>query len=126
VSAVIARATALAQCRTMLTSFFLALRAGGLKPGVGEYLTLLQRGEGRAGRDVARALPRTRRGSTLVKDESQFDRFDRIFGASISTVSSRPRSPNPDKVPEEWLQQQMQRLLSDEEKARAQVARQLR
>ena len=25
----------------MLTTFFLALRAGGLKPGVGEYLTLL-------------------------------------------------------------------------------------
>lgn len=98
----------------MLTSFFLALRAGGLKPGVGEYLTLLQAVRaGLAELSIERfhALARL----TLVKDETQFDRFDRIFGQYLDGIATAFAAEG--VVPEEWLQQQMQRLLTDEEKA---------
>jgi uncharacterized protein len=98
---------------TMLTHFFLALRAGGLKPGVGEYLTLL--GAVKAGlAEISLERFHTLARLTLVKDESQFDRFDRIFGAYFDGVSAA--FEHPAKIPDEWLQQQMQRLLTDEEK----------
>jgi uncharacterized protein len=97
----------------MLTSFFLALRAGGLKPGVGEYLTLLEAvraGLSELSIERFHALARL----TLVKDESQFDRFDRIFGQYLDGVSTVFAVDG--AVPDEWLVQQMQRLLTDEEK----------
>lgn len=100
----------------MLIRFFLFLRAAGLKPGLNEFLMLLgalKAGFARASVDEFHALAR----ACLIKDETQFDRYDRAFGAYFEGV----QAVTPDfggEVPSEWLQQQAQLLLSDEEKAR--------
>ena len=69
----------------MLIPFFFMLRDGGMKTSITELLTLLEAMKtGIAGQSVDDFyfLART----TLVKDESQLDKFDRIFGAYFKGV----------------------------------------
>ena len=54
--------------------------------------------------------------ATLVKDESQLDRFDRIFGAYFRGIEDSLADLFAD-IPEEWLRQQSELLLSEEERA---------
>lgn len=64
----------------MLNNFFYALREAQLKPSVTEYLTLLEALQARVAFcsiDDFYYLAR----ATLVKDETKFDKFDRVFGA---------------------------------------------
>ena len=69
----------------MLTEFFFTLRNGGLKPSITELLTLLEAmREGVVGQSVENFYYLSR--ACLVKDESQFDRFDRIFAAYFRGV----------------------------------------
>lgn len=74
--------------------FFQALRAGGLKPSITEYLSLLgalKAGLIEADLDQFHSLARL----ALIKDESQFDRFDQIFGdylQGIERVALDPQS----------------------------------
>ena len=66
----------------MLIPFFYQLREGGLKTSITELLTLLeamQKGLARGSVDDFYFLSR----ACLVKDESQLDRFDRIFDAGF-------------------------------------------
>jgi len=64
----------------MLIPFFYLLRDGGMKPSITELLTLLEAMKrGVAGQSVDDFYYLAR--SCLVKDESQIDRFDRIFAA---------------------------------------------
>ena len=64
----------------MLTKFFYMLRAGGMKPSITEMLTLLEAMRlGVAGNSVEDFYYLAR--SCLVKDETRFDRFDRIGAA---------------------------------------------
>ena len=64
----------------MLTKFFFMLREGGMKPSITELLTLLEAMQsGVAGNSVDDFYYLAR--SCLVKDETQFDRFDQIFAA---------------------------------------------
>ena len=61
----------------MLFSFFFTLRAAGLKTALSEFLTLLEALSKHVAifsLDDFYHLART----TLVKDESQFDKFDRV------------------------------------------------
>ncbi|TAM12821.1 MAG: VWA domain-containing protein [Nevskiaceae bacterium] len=100
----------------MLFGFFFTLRAAGLKPGLGEFLMLLealQKHVALFSIDDFYALAR----SALVKDESQFDRYDRAFAAYFKGVDA----VFPDltaAIPQEWLRREAQKLLSDEEKAK--------
>ncbi len=99
----------------MLVDFFYALRDGGLKVSVTEYLALLEAlkaGLARYSMDEFYFLART----CLVKDESHYDRFDRIFGAYYKGIEA-VFGPAGAEIPEEWLRQQFERLFSDEEKA---------
>jgi len=99
----------------MLVPFFFCLRDGGVKVSVTELLVLLealQRGLADNSVDDFYYLART----ALVKDESQLDRFDRIFAAyyrgaedSLSDLFA--------EVPEDWLRRQAELHLSEEEKA---------
>jgi uncharacterized protein len=94
--------------------FFEALRAGGLKPSVSEYLMLCEALKTEvipSSLDAFHTLAR----AVLVKDESQFDRFDQIFGAFFDGIEQT--FVDPTAVPPEWLQATLQRFLSDEEKA---------
>ena len=66
----------------MLIKFFFMLREGGLKVSVTEMLTLLEALEsGIAGHSVDDFYYLSR--AALVKDESQFDRFDRSFCCAL-------------------------------------------
>jgi uncharacterized protein with von Willebrand factor type A (vWA) domain len=100
----------------MLTQFFFVLRQGGLKPSITELLTLLEAmREGMAGQSVEDFYYLSR--ACLVKDESQFDRFDRLFAAHFRGVEDAFRGLAAE-LPEDWLARQAELYLSDEEKAR--------
>ena len=71
----------------MLLDFFYALRKADLKPSTTEYLTLLEA----LSLDVAFCsidefyyLAR----SSLVKDETKFDRFDKVFGEYFKGIEN--------------------------------------
>ena len=90
------------------------LRAGGLKPSITELLTLLRALQsGVAGHSVDDFYYLAR--ATMVKDESLFDRFDRVFAAHFEGIEDLFASLQAD-VPDEWLRQQAELLLSDEER----------
>src|SRR6201993_3691197 len=103
----------------MLFGFFLTLRAAGLKPGLGEFLALLEALRKHVimfSLDDFYVLART----ILVKDESQFDRYDRAFAAYFKGVDQVFAGLDAN-IPDEWLRREMERLLSDEEKAKIQA-----
>ena len=99
----------------MLTKFFFMLREGGLKPSITELLTLLEAmrsGVAQQSVDDFYYLAR----SCLVKDESKFDRFDKIFAAHFDGIEEGFKALVAE-VPEEWLRQQAELVLSEEERA---------
>jgi hypothetical protein len=100
----------------MLVEFFYQLRRGGLKVSLTEFLLLLEamkRGLARFSIDEFYFLAR----ACLVKDESLYDRFDRVFAAHFKGIEQVFGPPGAE-IPDEWLRQQFDRLFSDEEKAR--------
>lgn len=98
----------------MLIRFFFMLRAGGLKPSITELLTLLRALQtGVAGHSIDDFYYLAR--ATLVKDESLFDRFDKVFAAHFEGIEDAFASLQAD-VPDEWLRQQAELLLTDEER----------
>jgi len=99
----------------MLTKFFFMLREGGLKPSIRELLTLLEAmrsGVARQSVDDFYYLAR----SCLVKDESKFARFDKIFAAHFGGIEDAFKALVAD-VPDEWLRHQAELVLSEEERA---------
>jgi uncharacterized protein len=99
----------------MLLGLFESLRAARLPIALREWLDLI----GAVQADLAFAdidrfylLART----VLIKDERWYDRFDQAFGAYFNGIS-RVDPEQFAAVPEDWLRQRLQRLLSDEEKA---------
>jgi uncharacterized protein with von Willebrand factor type A (vWA) domain len=50
-----------------------------------------------------------------VKDESNYDKFDRVFGAYFKGVTAIPDTLIA-QIPEEWLRKQAELLLSEEDK----------
>ncbi len=99
----------------MLIRFFFMLRQGGLAPSITELLTLLealQKGSAGQSVDDFYFLART----CLVKDETRFDLFDRVFKAWLDGLDSALASLG-DTVPEEWLRREAELQLSAEERA---------
>jgi len=100
----------------MLVKFFFKLRQAGLKVSLSEFLTLLEALKAQlANYDVEQFYYLAR--SALVKDEPQFDRFDRVFGAHFNGIEQLFGESSPE-IPEDWLRRQLELHLSDEEKAR--------
>ena len=92
------------------------LRAGGLKPSITELLTLLRALQtGVAGHSIENFYYLAR--ATMVKDESLFDRFDKVFAAHFEGIEDAFASLQAD-VPDDWLRQQAELLLTDEERER--------
>jgi len=99
----------------MLVSFLLALRIGGLKTSITEFLALLEamkHGFAQCSIDEFHVLSRM----CLVKDETQYDRFDRVFKAWFDGIE-RASDGLFGRIPEEWLRQQFEREFTDAEKA---------
>lgn len=99
----------------MLVPFFYHLRQGGIKTSITELLTLLQAMQhGLANESIDDFYVLAR--SSLVKDEAELDRFDRIFSAYFKGVDDSLEDLM-QELPDEWLQRQAELHLSDEEKA---------
>ena len=100
----------------MLIRFFFMLREGGINPSITELLTLLEAMKrGVAGHSVDDFYYLAR--SCLVKDESRFDRFDRIFAAHFHGIEAAFEDLVKD-LPDDWLRAQAELYLSEEERAR--------
>lgn len=98
----------------MLIKFFFMLREAGLKPSLTELLTLLEALKARvAGHSVEDFYYLAR--ATLVKDESKFDRFDRVFAAHFEGIEDLFKDLDTD-VPDDWLRRQAELSLTDEER----------
>ena len=102
----------------MLINFFQTLKNTGIAVSVKEYLVLLEAvkaGLAFASVDDFYLLART----CLVKDEKYFDRFDRAFSAWFKDLETVDDIINA-LVPKDWLHAQLEKHLSDEEKAKIQ------
>jgi uncharacterized protein with von Willebrand factor type A (vWA) domain len=98
----------------MLIDFFLHLRQAKLPVSIKEYLTLLEALRQQViGSSVDDFYLLSR--ATLVKDERNFDKFDRAFGAYFKGVQNVPGIDL--NLPLEWLKRQLQREFTAEEKA---------
>ena len=99
----------------MLLGFFFQLRAGGIKVSITEFLSLLELLKRRVIHfDVEQFYYLSR--ASLVKDESLYDRFDRVFSAHFKGIENI-FGPHGDDIPEDWLRKQIELGLSDEDKA---------
>ncbi|WP_414830737.1 vWA domain-containing protein [Alteromonas sp. H39] len=101
----------------MLIDFFFTLRKYRLKTSLRELLDLLNAMKNHvvwADTEAFYYLSRT----ILVKDESQFDKFDRAFADYFEGVEAIDLFGK--DIPEEWLRKQIEKTLSDEEKAQLQ------
>ncbi len=98
----------------MLIDFFLHLRNSKLPVSIKEYLLLLEAmREHVIGPSIDEFYYLSR--ASLVKDERNFDKFDKAFGAYFKGVQAIPSSAL--ELPLDWLKRQFQREFSAEEKA---------
>lgn len=98
----------------MFIEFFFKLREHGLKVSLTELMDLLRALEQQvvfASIEDFYVLARM----TLVKDESQYDRFDRAFAEYFEGVNEVDIAAS---IPQEWLERSLQRHLSAEDKAK--------
>src|SRR5260221_12027440 len=98
----------------MLIEFFLKLKQGGLPVSIREFLMLLEALKERVihgSIDDFYYLSR----ACLVKDESNYDKFDRVFGAYFKGIAALPDGMVVE-IPEEWLRRPAELLLTEEEK----------
>ena len=103
----------------MLIPFFNLLRDGGMKTSINELLTLLEAmkyGLANESVDDFYYLARV----CLVKDESQLDRFDRIFATYFRGVEDSLKDLMQD-LPEDWLTRQAELLMSEQDRAKIEV-----
>ena len=99
----------------MLIDFFLHLKAKKLPVSTREYLTLLEAMKaGVIGHSIDDFyfLART----SLVKDETNYDKFDQAFGEYFKGVQAIPGLEA--DIPEDWLKAMMKKHLTPEERAK--------
>jgi len=98
----------------MFIDFFFKLKEANLPVSLREYLTLLE------GMDAGLAdynvdhfyyLSRT----CLVKDETNLDKFDQVFGTVFKGLEPLPEG-EVHEIPEEWLRKLAEKFLTEEEK----------
>lgn len=98
----------------MLVSFLTDLKAAGLPVSLREYLSLMEAmAADLADKRVEDFYYLAR--ATLVKDEKNLDRFDRVFANTFRGLDLM--SDLTAEIPEEWLKKLAEKHLTDEEKA---------
>ncbi|MCB2100042.1 MAG: VWA domain-containing protein [Rhodobacterales bacterium] len=103
----------------MFINFFLELKAAKVPVSLREYLTLVEAMEkGLADYSVEDFYYLSR--SCLVKDETNLDKFDRVFGHVFKGLEGPP-AEGADllaaQIPEEWLRKLAEKVLTPEEMA---------
>ena len=102
----------------MLIDFFLHLRSARLPVSIKEYLLLLEAMRERViGPSIDEFYHLSR--AVLVKDERNFDKFDKAFAAYFKGVQAIPGIDV--DLPMKWLERQLQREFTAEEKAAIQA-----
>jgi uncharacterized protein len=97
----------------VLIDFFLKLKSHKLPVSIKEYLTLLEAmGKDVIGPSIDEFYYLSR--AALVKDEANFDKFDRAFSEFWQGVETIPGIET--QIPLEWLLKQVELNLSEEEK----------
>jgi uncharacterized protein with von Willebrand factor type A (vWA) domain len=98
----------------MFVTFFHDLKAAGVPVTLREYLTLMQAMQADlASRRVEDFYYLSR--ATLVKDERNLDKFDRVFGhvfKGLELLSDGPEA----EIPAEWMKKLAEKYLTEEEK----------
>ncbi len=98
----------------MFVTFFHELKAAGVPVTLREYLALMEAMEtDLAGRRVEDFYYLAR--ATLVKDERNFDKFDRVFGQVFKGIELLQDALAAD-IPAEWLKKLAEKYLTEEEK----------
>ncbi len=98
----------------MLIDFFLHLKNSKLPVSIKEYLMLIEAlSKGVIGQSIDDFYVLSR--ATLVKDERNFDKFDKAFGAYFKGVQAIPGIDL--DLPLDWLKRQLQREFTPAEKA---------
>jgi len=98
----------------MFLDFFLLLKEEGLPVSIGEYLNLLEALNKRVTAFSVEEfyfLSKT----ILIKHEQFLDRYDLLFGKYFHNVELEDIGKK--EIPADWLQKEMNRLFTDEEKA---------
>ena len=99
----------------MFTGFFIKLREARVPVTLREYLDLLEGlAAGVAGTKVDDFYYLAR--AVLVKDERNYDRFDRAFGEFFKGIERLAEALLAD-IPEDWLRREIERTLTPEERA---------
>lgn len=97
----------------MFTRFFHELKSAGLPVSLREYLTLMEAMDADlASRRVEDFYYLSR--ATLVKDERNLDKFDRVFGHVFKGLETLGEDITAD-IPEDWLRAMTERYFSEEE-----------
>src|SRR6202040_2903130 len=98
----------------MFATFFTELKQAGVPVTLREYLTLMEAmDKNLAGRRIEEFYYLSR--ATLVKDERNLDRFDRVFGhvfKGLDYISDALSA----EIPAEWLRKLTEKYLTEEEK----------
>ena len=98
----------------MFVTFFQELRSAGVRVTLREYLTLMEAmAQDLAARQVEHFYYLAR--VTLVKDERNLDKFDRVFGHVFRGLDLMEEALAAE-IPAEWLKGLVEKYLSDEEK----------
>ncbi len=100
----------------MFINFVDALRRGGIPASLKEHLLLLEAMDAEVITQEPEQFYYLAR-SVFVHDESQLDRFDRIFGEVFKGIIADLSDPK-QAIPEEWLRKVAEQYLSPEEMAR--------
>src|SRR3954454_15931595 len=98
----------------MFVQFFSELKQAGVPVTLREYLTLMEAMQADlAGRRVEDFYYLSR--ATLVKDERNLDKFDRVFGHVFKGLELLSEGIEAN-IPEEWLKKLTEKYLTEEEK----------
>src|ERR1700741_904247 len=100
---------------SMFLQFFTSLRDAQVPVTLREYLTLME------ALDADLAAPTEAHFSylarvSLVKDERNLDKFDRVFGTVFKGLESLLDAMEKADIPEEWLKKLAEKYLTEEEK----------
>src|SRR5687767_8487423 len=98
----------------MLIDFFIHVKEGGLPVSVREFLVLLEALDKRVASGAVEDFYYLAR-ACLVKDESNYDKFDRAFASYFKGVTELT-ADGIVQIPEEWLRKLVERHLSEEDK----------